>query len=83
MTLIHFILVFVSVALADYLWAKYINAVSNKHPHQAALLGIVIYLFAAYNTVSYVQNAWYLVPCCLGGYAGTWFSVWQSKRKTS
>jgi len=77
---LYALLIMLAVAVGDYLWTIYINYVSAKRPHMAALAGTAIYMFGAFNVVSYTSNHWYLVPAVVGGYLGTWFAVKRSDK---
>ena len=72
---IRFLLVFVSAAVVDWIWAEYIIATSNKQALSAAVYGGVIFLIGAYITMSYVDTPELLVAGALGGFIGTYGCV--------
>jgi hypothetical protein len=68
-------LVFAAVALADGLWTRYIRAASDGRRWPAANYSAAIIAVGAFTTIAYIDDPRYLLPACLGAWAGTWFSV--------
>lgn len=73
------LLLFVSSAALDAVWADYTASVTAKKALRAANLSGLIYLLGVIGIVSYVHNRWYIVPVALGGWAGTFFTVKRTK----
>lgn len=69
------VVVFASVAAADYAWTKYNMHSAAKHPHRAAGWSAAIIAFGAVSVVSYTTNHWLLIPALLGAYVGTYVAV--------
>jgi len=71
--------VFASMAVADALWTAYISAASQHQALGAAAWSGLIVLLGGWLTVSYQRNAWYVVPAALGGFVGTYLTIWWAR----
>ena len=68
-------LVFISVALASFIWARYISSVSKQRRLKAALWdGLLIGVVAGY-TIAYTTDPWNIIPAMLGGALGTFLGT--------
>ena len=63
------------VGVADYLWAGWMIAVSERRAHLAARYSVAILLASGVLTLSLVESPLYLLPACVGGYIGTYLKV--------
>ena len=64
------------VALAlDVLWALYIRRTATGAAGPAATYAAGIFIASAYNTLSYLQSPWLLVPMACGAWVGTYFVI--------
>lgn len=68
-------LAFLAMIAVDVLWAKYIMAASDRRALAAALYSCGIVLGGAVVTLAYVDNAWNLIPACIGATVGTYWTV--------
>jgi hypothetical protein len=73
------ILVFFSVALADYFWTRYIQCVDEQQASKSGLYAALIILVGAFATRSYVNDIWLIIPASLGAYVGTYLTVRSHK----
>lgn len=73
--MLSYLAVFVSLALLDFCWAKYIHHLADRHAVQAGLWSGVITLGSAFAVISYTANHWLLIPAVLGAFVGTWAAV--------
>lgn len=67
--------VFIAAAIVDVLWALYIRRTAQGAATPAAVYAGLLFLVGAYNTLSYMQNPWLLVPLVLGSSVGTYVVV--------
>jgi uncharacterized membrane protein YfcA len=74
---------FAALALLDWVWAKYIAAVSEGTALCAASWSVPVYALGATMTIQIVEAPWLLVPACAGSFVGTYYSVWQKRRHTN
>lgn len=68
-------LVFLAMTALDFVYAEWAKACADRRPMAASLYAALLILLAGYVTRSYVEDAWMLIPACLGAFAGTWLSV--------
>jgi hypothetical protein len=73
--------VFISMFLVDICWAKYFIYVSKNNPLKAATWGSMILLFGAFTTMNYIEDKTLLIAAVLGGFFGTYFTVYREKKK--
>ncbi len=74
-------LVFAMSAIADYIWASYITAVSHRKPLAAAISVIGVVLMGNLITVLYVDDRWLIPAAALGAGLGTYLSVLRESSK--
>jgi hypothetical protein len=68
-------LAFLAMIAVDIAWAKYIIAASDRRAVAAAFWSCAIVLGGAVVTLAYVDNAWNLIPACIGATVGTYWTV--------
>ena len=73
--MIPILVVFVVAAVLDSIWAEYIAAVRDRVPFRAVIFGALTVGLGAFNLSIIVSDWHYLVPACLGAFAGTYLSV--------
>lgn len=78
---LRFLLVFISVCVADICWTMYFIKVNESKSIQAATWGSMISLLAAFTTINYVHDITLVIASVLGGFVGTVLSVEWNKRK--
>lgn len=71
MTAIAFIGVFMGVGLTDYLWARYILALSDHRALAAAMLSGVLQGVSSVVTLAYVDQHWLIIAATGGAFTGT------------
>lgn len=67
--------VFVSMTVADFIWAEYTKAVAAKTAIVAGLWAIGIITVGGFATISYVADHWLIIPAAIGAFCGTVISV--------
>ena len=70
-----FVIVFMLAAIADFLWAGYISAVSGKQAVRAAAWSMAIAIVSGVIAISYVHAPVLLVSLAAGSFVGTYLSV--------
>ena len=65
------VLVFLAVAAADWVWAKYIHATSQKQVWRAACYAGCVPLLGGITTIAIVDDARYIIPAAFGAFCGT------------
>lgn len=70
-----YVLVFIAVALASFVWAKYIANVANKSRFKAASWDAILIGITAGYTIAYTSDPWNVLPAMLGGFIGTYSGV--------
>lgn len=77
------VLVFVTAAIVDVLWALYIRRTAQGAATPAAVYASLLFLAGAYNTMSYMAEPWLLVPLVLGAGVGTYGVVrYEARHRT-
>lgn len=74
-----FALVFVASFIADFVWAAYIMATSEKKALKAALLSGIIVVMGIFVTLSWLEDKRTIVAATVGGILGTYFCVKYTK----
>lgn len=78
------ILVFFAALVVDVLWALYIRRTAQGAAGPASVYAALIFLAGAYNTLSYLENPWLLIPIALGAGVGTYGVVrYEARHKAS
>lgn len=79
---IKFVLVLVSVALADVAWAKYVLHTAQHKPLSASIFAVFITVIGGFNAIQYVESGgWSLIPAGIGAFIGTYIPILLEKRK--
>ena len=73
--------VFLAFFATDWLFTEYTLCIVELKKLKAANVGALIYLLGAFGVVSYVSDPWYVVPMAMGGWLGTYLSVWIKETK--
>lgn len=79
--ILKFIVVMLSMALADICWAMYFIEVDKRRVIASGIWGSTIILFSAFTTVHYVEDRRLLVAAVVGAFIGTAGTVMWKKRK--
>lgn len=74
---LSFIGVFLASLAVNVLWVMCVQKVQARKPFSAAMCGELTYVLTAFITVKYVNDVVFLVPAILGGFVGTYLTVWQ------
>ena len=64
-----------SMAISDFLWAKYIGTVASASSVAAANYGMLVVVLGAYIVVSYVEDKRMIIPAAIGAWLGTYYGV--------
>lgn len=59
----------------DVLFAMYVRRTSQGKALQAASFGALIFVFAGFVVVGYVNNLWLIIPAAIGSFIGTYVVV--------
>ena len=78
---LKFILVMLSMVLADICWTMYFIEVDKRRPVPAGIWGSAIMIFGAITTVNYVGDHRLLIAAILGSFIGTAGTVYYKKKK--
>jgi peptidoglycan biosynthesis protein MviN/MurJ (putative lipid II flippase) len=78
---VKFILVTLSMILANVCWTMYFIEVDKRQPIPAGIWGSAIILFGAFTTVHYVEDHRLLVAALIGSFVGTASTVYYKKKK--
>ena len=70
-----YVFAFVAVAAVDYIYVKYLDAVSKKRPWTAGAIAAGLYLAGGAVTVAYIEDPGVLVAGALGALCGTGLAV--------
>jgi len=80
--LVRALLVFVCAVVLDALWALYIRRSAQGQALQASTYATVLLGLGAFNTLSFLDNRWMLIPAAAGAFLGTYVTVvWERSRK--
>lgn len=66
------LIVFFSAILVDVAWGFYIRRAGTGNAVKAANWAVGIMLFGVFNTISWLENRWMLIPVYLGAWIGTY-----------
>lgn len=81
MTLWHALGVFCAAFATDFLWSRYIQAVSSGRRSAAALWSGAVIACGGMVTLAYVADWRFLPVCCLGGATGTYVAMWRKGKR--
>jgi hypothetical protein len=68
-------MVFVVYVVFDILYALYVLCVSRRQAIASSLISSVLYSLGAFGVMTYLQNAWYVIPLAAGAFLGTFVAV--------
>ena len=78
---IKFILVMISMILADIAWTYYFIKVEERKSISAGVWASLILCFGAFTTINYVHDTRLFFAAVLGSFIGTYAAVEYKKRK--
>jgi len=78
---LKFILVMLSMILADICWTMYFIEVDKRRPVPAGIWGSAIMIFGAITTVNYVGDHRLLIAAIIGSFIGTAGTVYYKNKK--
>jgi hypothetical protein len=70
-----FILVFIIVTAADFLWAAYISHTAKGNIWKASSYAAAIALFSGLITIAYINDSRMIIPAVLGAFVGTYLCL--------
>jgi len=65
----------------DWLFTIYTLSIVKRRPLIAANVGVGLYILSAFGVINYVSDWRYVIPMCIGGWIGTFFSVSRERNK--
>ena len=71
----RFVIVFMLAATADFLWAGYISAVSEKKAVRAAAWSMAIAIVGGVIAINFVRAPVLLISLAMGSFVGTYLSI--------
>jgi len=77
----HALAIFAAYCSTDWLFTIYTVSIVERRKLLAANVGVGIYLLGAFGVLSYVGDWRYIIPMCIGGWVGTYLSVWHEQWK--
>lgn len=75
------ILVFLAYCSTDWLFTIYTLSIVERKKLIAANVSAGIFLIGAFGVIHYVGDWRYVFPMVLGGWVGTYLSVWHQEYK--
>jgi hypothetical protein len=78
---VKFILVMISMILADIAWTYYFIKVEERKSIGAGIWGSLILCFGAFTTINYIHDTRLFIAAVLGSFLGTYGAVEFKKRK--
>jgi hypothetical protein len=79
--ILHFILVFIAMALADVCWTYYFIKIEERKSVAAGIWGSAIYICGVFGVLSYTEDRTLIIPAVLGAFVGTYLTIEYKKRK--
>lgn len=75
------VMVLLAATALDYAYVRYQEAVAAKLARAAGLWSVAVYVVGSVGFLSIVQGSlWFMIPECLGLYAGTALAMRRSRR---
>ena len=71
--------VFLVYLAIDLLFTEYTLCIVQLRKFKATTVGALITLLGAFGVVSYVADWRYVIPMAMGGWLGTYLSVWAKE----
>lgn len=75
-----FLGVFVLTFSMDLFYVAYLRCVAKDQPARAAFFSVLTHLNGVINISAILHHPRNLAAVCLGAFAGTYFSVWRSRK---
>lgn len=69
------LLVFTVTVIADYVWARWAEAIAGKRAVEAGFWGAGTIVTSGAMAISVTEDPWLIIPGAVGAFVGTWFSV--------
>ena len=79
-SLLLWLAVAVTTALADMAWTLYFIQTEKRHATKAAFWSAFIVALGCFTTVQFVDNHWLATATIAGGFVGTWLTVKFNKK---
>jgi uncharacterized membrane protein YfcA len=80
-SLVTALYIFLAYGSIDWLMTLYTLGVVSGKRLRSANAGTLIYALTSFGVITYVQDYRYIIPMLLGGWLGTYLSVWYEHRK--
>lgn len=72
----------ITTIILDIVWALYVRRTATGDALQSALYAVGIMGLGAFNTISYIENVWYLPFSIFGAFIGTYAIVkWEHSKQ--
>lgn len=81
MTLLAWLVAFLSMCALDVVWVLYMRASNKNEPGRAAVWAAAIHGFGAVAAISYIGDHRLLSATMLGTVVGTYGVVWWNRRR--
>jgi len=78
---LKFLLVMVTLFVADVFWALYFLKIQAKNPLMSGIYGSVIYLLGAVAVTQYTEDKSFIIAAVIGAFLGTYVTVEWKRRK--
>jgi hypothetical protein len=78
---VKFILVGLTLFVADVFWALYFIKIQEKNPLMSGVYGSLIYLLGAFAVTQYTDDKSFIIAAVMGAFLGTYVTVEWKKRK--
>jgi peptidoglycan biosynthesis protein MviN/MurJ (putative lipid II flippase) len=78
---LKFLLVMVTLFVADVFWALYFLKIQEKNPLMSGIYGSVIYLLGAVAVTQYTEDKSFIIAAVIGAFLGTYVTVEWKRRK--
>lgn len=75
MNSVHAVVVFLTIAISDIVWAFYLKAVHRVNRFNAAVMASLIIVMSVISIDAYIDSRFYAVPAVAGAFVGTFFAV--------
>lgn len=77
--MIKWAVIFVIMALVDYVYARYTYHIAEGNAPQSAIFSMAIIVLGGFGIITYTTDPWLLIPAALGAGWGTYWTVRISK----
>ena len=72
---VQFLLVTISVAVADVCWTMWFLKTANRNAVKAGIWSALVILFGAFSTISWIDDRRFLIASMIGAFLGTWITI--------